>query len=540
MNSMINEDQDLQQAQTLLAAKSMSDDLQTMAEKLAKMSVEDLMPLVDTMKEQFGQEIANGFNDTMKAAIDAVLNAATEAKETADNSILSMQQGQVPGAGATDIEAAGAPEAAPEMRGDEESDDADEFGATAAAAGPEEEPLGRAKKAAAGEEAPASLEEGMDTTSTGSPGNIKRHYDGPEGWVYQPLTSAGSTQLSRGTKWALRDPKYFDMYKVRGPIYIIHDKANKERYAYQPATGIATDSSDRSVEIPAWASSKIGSLTEGKKPMSAKQAAIFGTKSDKKAAAKDDKTVAAKGDKKVNKKTAAKGDKGEPMTKPPKDKAANEKKDVKESKVEEKAPPGKEAEDFIKSNKAGFKKLYGDRWEEVLYATAWKMFGPKSENVIKTAKMLEAAKANKAKLVKAFESHKKSYAKMVNEGITSDVLRTGYSLEGQTMLDQITDVDGMIGRLKEMLRSEMKAGVHDIIMSEENNRKIASLAESKSQAPWGIVWKDSSKKLQQKFFESEDLRKYWIGLNNASLTESKLVNPVDFDKRIGSLKSRKG
>jgi hypothetical protein len=154
--------------------------------------------------------------------------------------------------------------------------------------------------------------------------------------------------------------------------------------------------------------------------------------------------------------------------------------------------------------------------------------------------MLEAAKANKAKLVKAFESHKKSYAKLVNEGITSDVLRTGYGLEGQTMLDQITDVDGMIGRLKEMLRSEMKAGVHDIIMSEENNRKIASLAESKSQAPWGVVWKDKSKKLQQKFFESEDLRKYWIGLNKASLTESKLVNPADFDKRIGSLKSRKG
>jgi hypothetical protein len=98
----------------------------------------------------------------------------------------------------------------------------------------------------------------------------------------------------------------------------------------------------------------------------------------------------------------------------------------------------------------------------------------------------------------------------------------------------------MIGRLKEMLRSEMKAGVHDIIMSEENNRKIASLAESKSQAPWGIVWKDSSKKLQQKFFESEDLRKYWVDLNKSSLTESKLVNPADFDKRIRTLNSRKG
>ena len=38
--------------------------------------------------------------------------------------------------------------------------------------------------------------------------------------------------------------------------------------------------------------------------------------------------------------------------------------------VNEKAPPG--MEDWIKDRKAGFKKQYGDRWEEVLYATAWK------------------------------------------------------------------------------------------------------------------------------------------------------------------------
>lgn len=41
----------------------------------------------------------------------------------------------------------------------------------------------------------------------------------------------------------------------------------------------------------------------------------------------------------------------------------------------EKAPPSKEAEDWIKANKQNFKDQYGDRWEEVLYATAYKMFG---------------------------------------------------------------------------------------------------------------------------------------------------------------------
>lgn len=39
------------------------------------------------------------------------------------------------------------------------------------------------------------------------------------------------------------------------------------------------------------------------------------------------------------------------------------------------APKGKKAEDFITKNKASFKKRYGDNWERVLYATAWKLFG---------------------------------------------------------------------------------------------------------------------------------------------------------------------
>ncbi len=43
---------------------------------------------------------------------------------------------------------------------------------------------------------------------------------------------------------------------------------------------------------------------------------------------------------------------------------------VGEDAVNEVAPPG--MEDWIKDRKADFKKRYGDRWQEVLYATAWK------------------------------------------------------------------------------------------------------------------------------------------------------------------------
>lgn len=45
--------------------------------------------------------------------------------------------------------------------------------------------------------------------------------------------------------------------------------------------------------------------------------------------------------------------------------------------VMEVAPEGKDAEDFILKNKLAFKRRYGDNWKEVLYATAWKLFGDK-------------------------------------------------------------------------------------------------------------------------------------------------------------------
>ena len=97
MRMMVAENQDLAQAQTLLAAKALSDDLQDIAEKLAKMSVEDLMPLVDTMKEQFGLEAASGYNDIMKQSLEGLLSSTSDAKDSSDNAINQLQGGQVPG-----------------------------------------------------------------------------------------------------------------------------------------------------------------------------------------------------------------------------------------------------------------------------------------------------------------------------------------------------------------------------------------------------------------------------------------------------------
>ena len=51
--------------------------------------------------------------------------------------------------------------------------------------------------------------------------------------------------------------------------------------------------------------------------------------------------------------------------------------DILNKKINEVAPKGNKAERFIKGNKQKFKDRYGDDWESVLYATAWKLFGNK-------------------------------------------------------------------------------------------------------------------------------------------------------------------
>jgi hypothetical protein len=47
--------------------------------------------------------------------------------------------------------------------------------------------------------------------------------------------------------------------------------------------------------------------------------------------------------------------------------------------VDESAPPGNKAEEWIKANKEQFKKEYGDNYEEYLYGKAWSLFGAKED-----------------------------------------------------------------------------------------------------------------------------------------------------------------
>tara|TARA_Y100000593_G_scaffold15272_1_gene29638 strand:- start:5220 stop:6011 length:792 start_codon:yes stop_codon:yes gene_type:complete len=141
----IKENEDLEQAETVLASKNLVDSLQGMIEDLGKMQNEDLAAITDQMQNQFGVDSASSFNANVNGIIDNLLNAAKEAKESVNNEVL-MLQGEAP-ATMSDEPSMDAPA---DDEGDsleiEEPVDAETDGDDSAS-GPLDEPLGRAKKA---------------------------------------------------------------------------------------------------------------------------------------------------------------------------------------------------------------------------------------------------------------------------------------------------------------------------------------------------------------------------------------------------------
>ena len=139
-------EQDLDQAELVLAAKDMGDRLQKMAEDLASMQVEDLMPLVAAMKEQMGPEKAGAFESSADAAISGALEAVKSAKESHDNAVLALQ-GEAPPETDMDMEEPSLGDMGDSEMDMEEPAPEMEIGDEEALAGPEGEPEGREIKA---------------------------------------------------------------------------------------------------------------------------------------------------------------------------------------------------------------------------------------------------------------------------------------------------------------------------------------------------------------------------------------------------------
>lgn len=163
---------ELAQAEIILAAKDFSAKLQKMAEDLAKMQAEAL-PLSDNMKETFGPEKANEFEDAVNGALQDGLAAMRDAKDKISNSILRVEGKPVPDDTSMNNDMAAMGD---DSQGDLDlGDDTDDFGGEEAAAGPEEDPLGRAKK------------ESFDYRGYGKKVLVNESIDSLVGWLFEDV-----------------------------------------------------------------------------------------------------------------------------------------------------------------------------------------------------------------------------------------------------------------------------------------------------------------------------------------------------------------
>lgn len=135
---------ELGQAQAMLAAKDMVDSMQDMIEELSKMLNEQLPPLTDSIRTAIGSAEADSFKASASSTLSSLLTTVQSSREAMDQAVRSLSGESavsVPGAAPT------ADMTAPDMGGDdlELPDDEDEFAASDAAVGGDL-PLGREKR----------------------------------------------------------------------------------------------------------------------------------------------------------------------------------------------------------------------------------------------------------------------------------------------------------------------------------------------------------------------------------------------------------
>jgi hypothetical protein len=118
-------EQDLAQAEVLLAAQELVDKLQKMVEDVAAMQVQELMPITDAMKEQIGFDVAEQYNSAADSALGSLLDQLKATKESLENATLQAQGKPVNAPAPTDMGPAAPEDMGMDDMGDDfEGDDA--------------------------------------------------------------------------------------------------------------------------------------------------------------------------------------------------------------------------------------------------------------------------------------------------------------------------------------------------------------------------------------------------------------------------------
>ena len=135
---------ELEKAELILGAKDVITNLQKIAERLAELGAEQIMPLADKMKSTFGIDIARQFEHTTNVHLQKALETVRAAKDAIDTAITQVEGKMQPSNDMNQDMNFGSNQQG--NMSEPEMDDEDMFGGSDAASGPKEEPLGRAKK----------------------------------------------------------------------------------------------------------------------------------------------------------------------------------------------------------------------------------------------------------------------------------------------------------------------------------------------------------------------------------------------------------
>src|SRR5262249_53367511 len=82
----------LKRSTVVIAAESIIENLQKMAEDLSKVEANDIMPLFDSLTSAFGPQVAQNFNNVATEQIRNLIGAVQQAKAALDNEVLRLKK----------------------------------------------------------------------------------------------------------------------------------------------------------------------------------------------------------------------------------------------------------------------------------------------------------------------------------------------------------------------------------------------------------------------------------------------------------------